>query len=347
MKLIPRVLVGAAVPAVLAAVAKHKAGQTVTQLNKATAPELDARLTPPTDVTHGTLSSPDGSRIHYVDTNPNGLLPADGRSTQLTVVLCHGVSGQWWVWSAVIDSLRADYRVIAWDMRGHGQSTAGSAGVTIPAAASDMNELLQQLDLRDAIVVGHSMGGMELGQFLVDHTATAVERLAGAVFLATSVQSKAGTVRSGGWVRNSGALNKAAKLGGERQMVWGPDNSVGLSLMRAAFGPGVTRKMVDDQVRLQNEFPVRSNLQAGASIAQNDTKAALERLAGELAAIPTAVVSGSHDRLTPPVHGRAILSALPHASYVELGHCGHNIMVEDPDAVVQAIRALRTRETTA
>jgi pimeloyl-ACP methyl ester carboxylesterase len=339
MKLLPRVLVCAAIPALMAAVTKRKVTQTVTQLNNASAPQLDARLTIPQDVTHQTMATSDGGELHYVDTDPNGVGAA--------VVLCHGVSGQWWVWGPVLTTMRADQRVIAWDMRGHGQSKAGADGVSIAAAARDLHELLTNLDLTNAIVVGHSMGGMELGRFMVDHTSTATSRLGGAVFLATSARCRTGTIRTGGWARNAGAMNKVSKLGGEREMTFAPDNGFALSMMRSAFGPGVTRKMVDDQVRLQNEFSARSNAQAGLSIANHDVQDQLRNKAGTLATIPTTVVSGTYDKLTPPIHGRGIVEALPHASWTELTNDGHNIMVEDPDAVVSAIRALMTARVTA
>jgi pimeloyl-ACP methyl ester carboxylesterase len=338
MKLISGVLVGAAIPGLMAAVTKRKVGKTVAELNRASSPQLDARLAASKDVKHCIFATSDGGEIHYIDTDPDGTKPV--------VLLCHGVSGQWWVWSAVIEGLRADNRVIAWDMRGHGQSHAGSNGVTIAAAARDMHELLTTLGLREVVLVGHSMGGMELGRFMVDYTETATDRLHGAVFLATSARSRTGTVRSGGWARSAGAINKLSKLGGEREVKFAPNNAFALSLMRSAFGPGVTRKMVDDQLRLQNEFSAKSNLQAGESIAAHDVQEQLRRKAANLASIATAVVSGTHDKLTPPLHGRGIVEALPHATWTELSNAGHNIMVEDPDAVVavvQRLNALKVR----
>jgi pimeloyl-ACP methyl ester carboxylesterase len=255
-----------------------------------------------------------------------------------TLTLIPKVQSPWWC--CVIEGLRADHRVIAWDMRGHGQSVAGATGVTIEAAARDMAELLSSLDIHNAVLVGHSMGGMELGRFMVDHIGTATDRLHGAVFLATSARSRTGTIRSGGWARSSGAINKVSKLGGEREMKFAPDNSFALSVIRSSFGPGVTRKMVDDQMRLQNEFSAKSNLQAGESIALHDVQDQLRRNASTLAVIRTAVVSGTHDKLTPPIHGRGIIEALPHATWTELTGAGHNIMVEDPDAVINIVREL-------
>ncbi len=333
MKMPSGVLVGAAMPVVGAALLRHRMGKTVAKLNQASS-AADSRLDVPTEVQHVNMHTSDGGSIHYIDTKPDGL------ASDPTIVLCHGISGQWWVWSAVIHSMRAYYRVIAWDMRGHGKSIAGTDGVSIAAAARDLAELLESLDLHQAIVVGHSMGGMELGRFLVDHTKCATARLKGGLFLATTANAMTGSIRSGGWARNTKTLNKVSALSGEKQVKWGADNRLGLTLMASAFGPGVTRRMVDDQVRLQNEFPVGSSRQGSVSIAEHNVEAALRKRADELGGIRFAVVSGTHDRLTPPIHGRGIVNSLPHASWTELSGAGHNIMVEDPDAVVEAINSL-------
>jgi pimeloyl-ACP methyl ester carboxylesterase len=336
MKLLSRSALVAAPIVAAFALAGKKTKAIVREVDNAKLPSLDARLATPTDVEHREFGTSDGGSVHYIDTHP------DDR-TRPTVVLCHGVSAQWWVWSAVIDSLRADHRVIAWDMRGHGKSSAGSDGVTIAAAGRDIKEILEFLDLHEVVICGHSMGGMELGRFMADYPAVAMQRLAGACFLATSANTRTGTLRTGGWAYSSGAINKLGKLAGDRPPSFSSGSSVAVSLMRAAFGPTVSRRMIDDQIRCQNEFLPRSNREAGAALATHNVEAQLRKNKSVLASIPTSVISGSHDRLTPPIHGRGIVAALPHASWTELSQCGHNIMLEDPDSVIDALRLLRTR----
>ncbi|MGD9507682.1 MAG: alpha/beta fold hydrolase [Geminicoccaceae bacterium] len=63
---------------------------------------------------------------------------------------------------AQIDGLADRYRVIAVDMRGHGQSAKPAHGYKIQRLAQDLKELLDTLDLRDAAVAGHSMGSSVL-----------------------------------------------------------------------------------------------------------------------------------------------------------------------------------------
>jgi len=167
--------------------------------------ELDDPLSPPSEVEHLRFSTADGGELHAVVTGA-------GRP----VVLLHGVTLQWWVWSAVIRLLRGRYQVIAWDMRGHGESRAGDRGVSLEACADDLALLLETLDLRDAIVVGHSMGGMCLGRFAAAHHAMLHERVAGLVFLATSTAPLSVTGVRGGLSAIAGKVVVLAERGARR-----------------------------------------------------------------------------------------------------------------------------------
>ena len=90
-----------------------------------TDPALDTLLEVPEHVTHHHLRSNDGGTIHVVE-----------RGSGRPVLLLHGVALQWWVWSALIRLLEDRYRVLAWDMRGHGGSIVGHDGVTLEALRS-------------------------------------------------------------------------------------------------------------------------------------------------------------------------------------------------------------------
>jgi 3-oxoadipate enol-lactonase len=74
------------------------------------------------------------------------------------VVLCHGLGGNHAIWWRQVDSFARGHRVVTWDQRGFGNSTAITGDVSIEAAAADLLALIAELDLRDACVVGQSMG---------------------------------------------------------------------------------------------------------------------------------------------------------------------------------------------
>ena len=102
-----------------------------------------------------------------------------------TVVLAHGIALTMGEWNLVAALLLADgYRVVAFDARGHGQSTIGSQGVSAPAMAADLAAVLEATQVTDAILVGHSMGGF-LALEAVLEVPGVPDRLAGLVLVAS------------------------------------------------------------------------------------------------------------------------------------------------------------------
>ena len=97
------------------------------------------------------------------------------------VVLIHGwpLSGRSWE-KQLPALLEAGYRVITYDRRGFGESSQPSAGYDYDTLAGDLDKLLIQLDLREATLVGFSMGGGEVARYL---GAYGTERVSKAVFM--------------------------------------------------------------------------------------------------------------------------------------------------------------------
>lgn len=98
------------------------------------------------------------------------------------VVLIHGwpLSGRSWE-KQVPALLDAGYRVITYDRRGFGDSSKPTSGYDYDTFAEDLNKLVTQLDLRDAALVGFSMGGGEVARYLGTYGS---ERVAKAAFVA-------------------------------------------------------------------------------------------------------------------------------------------------------------------
>jgi pimeloyl-ACP methyl ester carboxylesterase len=97
-----------------------------------------------------------GIEIHYED-----------HGAGQPVVLIHGypLSGRAWD-KQVPALLDAGYRVITYDRRGFGQSSQPVTGYDYDTFAADLHALLEHLDLRDAVLAGHSMGTGEVTRYL-------------------------------------------------------------------------------------------------------------------------------------------------------------------------------------
>jgi non-heme chloroperoxidase len=91
----------------------------------------------------------------------------EDHGTGQPVVLIHGypLSGRGWDKQVPV-LLDAGYRVITYDRRGFGKSSQPAAGYDYDTFAADLNALLEHLDLRDAVLAGHSMGTGEVTRYL-------------------------------------------------------------------------------------------------------------------------------------------------------------------------------------
>jgi non-heme chloroperoxidase len=106
-----------------------------------------------------TITTKDGTQIYYKDWG-------SGRP----VVFSHGWPLDADAWDAqMLFLLQNGFRVIAHDRRGHGRSDQPSKGNDMDTYADDLAELIEELDLRDVILVGHSTGGGEVTRYIGRH----------------------------------------------------------------------------------------------------------------------------------------------------------------------------------
>ncbi|MFE5137673.1 alpha/beta fold hydrolase [Streptomyces fagopyri] len=283
---------------------------------------------PPAPARELTAVSADGARLHV---EVHG--PAD--ATVPTVVLAHGWTCSTAFWAAQIRDLAADHRVIAYDQRGHGRSPASDACGT-DALADDLEAVLAAT-LRPgekAVLVGHSMGGMTL---MAAATRPRFREHAVAALLCSTGSSRlvaearvlplpAGRLRTGITKR---VLGSRAPLG--------PVTPVARAILKyATMGPGSSPGMVEACARIVHACP-RAVRHAWSQVLD---LLDLDHGVRELT-VPTAVVAGTADRLTPLAHARALVATLPNCvGLTELTGLGHMTPVEAPDVVTGRIREL-------
>ena len=322
-------LIGLGVLAATAVTVAVQARRTVKRLERthAPGPEGDVIFAPPLDVTHHEIATPDGGTIHYVE-----------RGQGRPLVLLHGVTLRWDIWSPQLHQLADRYRVIAVDLRGHGWSEAGTDGYGLPVLANDLCTLLSKADLHDALVVGHSMGGMTTLRFCVDHPDVMAERVAGIGLVATAaampLPAAVGALltRPGQWmVERVEQGTKVPQYGFE-------DNTVSTLLARLAFGqdpPGLAVAQVREMLET---IPPLASTSSWVKLLEHDTREALADVEE-----PSFVVVGTRDVLTPPPNARLIAKVLPGCELHELKGAGHQLMQERPVELAQLIDQLAER----
>ncbi|MBV1945710.1 alpha/beta fold hydrolase [Streptomyces sp. BV129] len=278
------------------------------------------------------VTSTGGARLH---------VEVHGAEDAPPVVLSHGWTCSTAFWAAQIEELARDHRVIAYDQRGHGRSPYSPACST-DALADDLEAVLAATLARGerALVVGHSMGGMTIMAAasrprFQEHAAAALLCSTGSGRLtaeARVVPLRAGRART--WLTGH-ILGSSLPLG--------PVTPMAKKILKyATMGPGSAPHMVDACARIVHACPRAARYAWGAVLAGLDLDHGVGRLT-----LPTAVLHGTADRLTPPVHARALVAALPNcAGLTELTGVGHMTPVEAPEAVTGRIRELVTTYVT-
>src|SRR5690349_8886716 len=90
---------------------------------------------------------------------------AAGHPASTPLVFLHGIGGAARAWRGQLASFGDRYRAIAWDMPGYGGS-APLDRVSIPTLAEALQDFLQEIGARRSLLVGHSIGGMIVQQWL-------------------------------------------------------------------------------------------------------------------------------------------------------------------------------------
>ncbi len=255
-----------------------------------------------------TLASHDGGTIHVVDV---GAGPP--------IVFLHGVTLSVRTWCYQLESLPDEgFRVLAFDHRGHGASVAGASGHSLVNLGEDVRTVLEGLDLRDAVLAGHSMGGIAVQQFVTSFPQVARERVAGIVLLSTLARAPLAAHKS----RYEGALERLVAGLPDSTRLWNSKN-FGLVLARFGFGRQPRPSHVELVRRMMADCADETRRLAPYALVGLDLTEAITRID-----LPTLVIGGTADLLTPPAEARRIARRIPNARLELLDGGGHMLMLE-------------------
>lgn len=264
----------------------------------------------------GTVHTRDDARLH---------VRCYGEEDAPPIVFVHGYGARLEYWEPQVRLLVDRFRVIAYDQRGLGRSSMGTTGVTPAALADDLGAVLTQAlePGRRAVVVGHSFGGITVMAFAERH-AGQLRRQVSAALLANTIAA--------GFPKALAALSRTAA----------PLPPLGV--MRPAFRRMVLsrfapRRTVDYTYDVVVDCPRRVRAVWGAGLRNLDVMAGVRALA-----VPTTVITSTHDRLTSPRAGHEIADILRGAGmlyrHVEFPRAGHCSNLEEPHAFTGEVERL-------
>ena len=246
--------------------------------------------------------STNGTVIYYVDV---------GQPTGPPIVLIHGFPLSHEMWTHQIEVLKNVYRVVAFDLRGQGRSEAGDGQFTLEFLLDDLIALLDHLEIRQAVLCGLSMGG-----YMCLRTAERnPERVSGLILCDTKSEADS----------NETKLARSASIRAIKR------NGIGAyaeAFLKGALSP---TSLKDRDVMETATKIVQQNQALGlcgtllALAGRTDTTLFLPKIE-----VPTLILVGEQDTITPPEHSRRMQSMIQNSELHIIPQAGHMTNMENP-----------------
>jgi non-heme chloroperoxidase len=232
-----------------------------------------------------------------------------GDVTGIPVLMLHGVTDSWRSFEPVLPHLPEDLRVVAVTQRGHGDAPKPEGPYLIEDMARDAIDLLDEMEIERAVVVGHSMGSWVTQRILIDHP----ERVIGAVLAGSFVGSPA---------------RDPALVAAMRELANVPDPitaAYAREWQQSTLERTIDAGQMDVFVRESLKVPPRVWTEAFNGFAELDQ-------GGELwdVRVPTLLVWGERDAFVPRETQDGLLEALEDARLEVYEGVGHAVHWEQP-----------------
>jgi pimeloyl-ACP methyl ester carboxylesterase len=238
-----------------------------------------------------------------------------------TMVFIHGAQNDHSVWALQTRYFaHHGFGVLAVDLPGHGRSK-GAALSTVEAMADWLLACMDAAGVRRAILVGHSMGSL----IALEASARAPERVAALGLVGTAWPMKVSpALLEASLEREQAAIDMVN--------IWSHS-----TIAHKPSSPGPGFWVMGGSRRLMQHVAARNP----AHVFHTDFSACNAYAAGEAAAsavrCPTLFLLGKRDQMTPPKAAARLTAAIAHAEVQLIDDCGHQLMAEQPDAVLDRL----------
>jgi 3-oxoadipate enol-lactonase len=243
---------------------------------------------------------------------------AAGDPKKPPLVFLHGIGGAARAWRAQVEAFGDRYRAIAWDMPGYGGS-APLGSVNIATLADALDEFLRQIGAIKPILVGHSIGGMIVQEWLV--------------------KNPHGT-RAVALVQTSPAFGRADG-DFQKQFIEARLGPLDRGETMASLAPTLVKELIGDDPEAAGMDIARDCM---ASVPEATYRSAMLALLGfdqrkslKDIKVPTLVLSGTKDKNAPAPMMAKVATYIPSATYIEIEGAGHLVNLERPQTFNAAL----------
>lgn len=244
-----------------------------------------------------------------------------------TLVCLHGISSNSRSWRHQLTGLSERYRVIAWDAPGYGQSDDPLPGFGMAGYADTLAGLLDELSLAQVVIVGLSMGGVVAQEFYRRHS----ERVLGLVLADTN---------TGGGARPEAErrVRLEARLKAIETLT---PQEIAQQRGPALLSPHASPQLLAEVIAMVSEIHPTGYREAALALDAADTRDILPAIE-----VPTLVLWGEHDTVTPRAEAETIQAAVS-GSYLEvIRGAGHLSNLEQPVAFNEALHRFLNLENS-
>jgi 3-oxoadipate enol-lactonase / 4-carboxymuconolactone decarboxylase len=247
-----------------------------------------------------------GINIHYAYLD---------RQNPRTFVFINSLGTDFRIWDAVVEKLKDHGNILRFDKPGHGLSGLPDTPFQIKDYAALTLELMDSLNIRKAVIVGLSIGGV-IGQYLGIYHPERIEKL-----ILSNTAPKIGSTET--W---NTRIEKVRAEG---------ISSIADTVMKVWFSASFHQERQAELMGYRNMLansPLEGYLMACAAIRDNDLSAEISKIQ-----LPCLCIGGSVDGSTPPLLVESMAQAIPNAQFVLIDDVGHIPCVEAPNYVVHEI----------
>ncbi len=264
------------------------------------------------------LSLADGN-IAYVDRGDKNAIP---------VIFLHGFPFNYTMWELQLEAVSRHYRAIAYDVRGHGDSTVGDGQFTIEQHVDDLIALLDHLKIEKVNIVGLSMGGYITLRALERNP----ERFTSAALCDTRSEADS----------NEGKVGRAVAM---REVKKNGSIQFADGFVKKIFAEQTFERNKDAVERIRSIIAHTSPLSIAGTLmalaARTDTTQSLGAIK-----VPVLILVGKQDALTPPSAAQALQERIPGSELHIVPEAGHMSNLENPEFFNEKLLYFLKRVTT-
>lgn len=244
------------------------------------------------------------------------------------IVLVHGWSQSKEAFTPQIEDLSKNFKVISYDLRGHGESQRTEIGLTLDRLAKDLKELIEYLKLDKVLVAGWSMGASTIFNYVKDF---GVEHLAGIVLFDMTPKLLNDQEWNLGLWHGKYTIDDALK---DMTTIANDFADFGEPFFKKA-APYMSQEMIDmAMVETMKNTPHVMNA-FWLAMAVNDYRDILGKMS-----VPTVIAYGEKSTLYSADTAAYLNKQIPNSRLEEFANCTHLLVMENPEKATQVISEL-------